>query len=87
MSLQDEYNYIVSNLSEFCRGRGTCNKCGGRGERLDRTEDWGEPTYYHCTTCNGTGIMVTECGGWIVTDLDTIHQCPLHYKGQPHPED
>lgn len=32
-----------------------------------------------------------ECGcygrGWFVSELDTVHQCNLHYHGQPHPED
>lgn len=32
-----------------------------------------------------------ECGcrgrGWFVSDVDTVHQCSLHYSGQPHPED
>jgi len=25
-------------------------------------------------------------GGWHYTDLDSIHQCPQHYRHQPHPE-
>lgn len=32
-----------------------------------------------------------ECGchgsGWFLSDLDTIHKCPRHNVGQPHPED
>jgi hypothetical protein len=29
-----------------------------------------------------------EChgSGWILTDFDTWHECPLH-RGRPHPED
>jgi hypothetical protein len=25
--------------------------------------------------------------GWALSDLDTWHQCPVHYRGQLHPED
>ena len=25
-------------------------------------------------------------GGWLLTDYDTHHQCPYHYRGQEHPE-
>jgi len=25
--------------------------------------------------------------GWALSDVDTWHQCPIHYRGQPHPED
>ena len=32
-----------------------------------------------------------QCGchgtGWILSDFDTWHECPAHYKGQRHPED
>lgn len=29
-----------------------------------------------------------ECrGGWLLSDYDTWHRCPLHGKGVPHPED
>jgi hypothetical protein len=31
-----------------------------------------------------------ECGcraGWFLSEVDTFHTCPFHYKGQPHPED
>lgn len=28
--------------------------------------------------CQGTG--------WLGSDLDTFHQCPIHYVGQIHPE-
>jgi len=24
--------------------------------------------------------------GWILSDLDTWHECRAHYAGQPHPE-
>jgi hypothetical protein len=30
-----------------------------------------------------------ECpcrGGWFLSQVDTLHKCPLHYKGQPNPE-
>jgi hypothetical protein len=26
-------------------------------------------------------------GGWILSQLDTFHQCPVHFAGQRHPED
>lgn len=26
-------------------------------------------------------------GGWVVTDWDSTHKCPHHYRGQPGPED
>lgn len=32
-----------------------------------------------------------RCGchgsGWFLSDLDTFHRCPVHYTGQPHPEE
>jgi len=29
------------------------------------------------------------CGGsgWALSDVDTWHECPVHYHGQAHPED
>lgn len=27
------------------------------------------------------------CNGWKLSDFDTWHACPFHYKGQLHPED
>lgn len=38
------------------------------------------------------GLSPDKCrchgGGWILSDVDTWHKCPDHYKaGQPHPED
>lgn len=29
------------------------------------------------------------CGGcgWVLSEVDTFHQCRMHYAGQPHPED
>ena len=37
-----------------------------------------------------TDIIPSRCGcrggGWIVTDYDTRHECPLHYRDQPNPE-
>jgi len=26
-------------------------------------------------------------GGWILSQLDSFHTCPVHFKGQRHPED
>jgi hypothetical protein len=30
-----------------------------------------------------------RCGchgsGWFISDVDTLHQCPIHYRGQPYP--
>lgn len=26
-------------------------------------------------------------GGWVLSEVDTWHQCPSHYSGQRHPED
>lgn len=32
-----------------------------------------------------------ECGcrghGWFLSEVDTWHECPVHYAGQRHPED
>ena len=32
----------------------------------------------------------SDCGcrgrGWYISNLDTIHQCPIHYTEQRHPE-
>lgn len=34
---------------------------------------------------------VEECGcrgsGWFLSEVDTFHQCPVHFRGQVHPED
>lgn len=24
--------------------------------------------------------------GWVLSDWDSFHRCPCHYRGQPHPE-
>jgi hypothetical protein len=36
-------------------------------------------------------LKPNEClchgSGWALSDLDTWHKCPQHYKGQTHPED
>lgn len=35
-------------------------------------------------------IVPSQCpcrGGWLLSDYDTWHRCPLHGKGVPHPED
>ena len=32
----------------------------------------------------------SECpctSGWLLSDLDTFHRCPIHGRGVPHPED
>ncbi len=42
------------------------------------TGDWADPEPGQCP-CNGNG--------WNLSDLDTWHKCPYHYKGQRHPED
>jgi hypothetical protein len=38
-----------------------------------------------------TEIIPSQCGcrgnGWMHTDYDTMHECPLHYCGQPNNED
>ena len=38
------------------------------------------------------GLTAEECrcrgGGWLLSDVDTIHKCPDHYvPGQRHPDD
>lgn len=39
----------------------------------------------------GEGLAPEDCacrgGGWILSQIDTWHQCPDHYTGQRHPED
>ena len=42
------------------------------------TGKWADPNPYRCP-CRGTG--------WLVSDYDTYHRCPLHGGGAPHPED
>lgn len=39
---------------------------------------WADRDPNHCA-CRGFG--------WLRSDLDTLHRCPLHGKGVPHPED
>jgi hypothetical protein len=38
---------------------------------------WAESDVKHCA-CRG--------GGWMLSDYDTWHKCPIHYDGQRHPE-
>lgn len=39
---------------------------------------WASPKSSECG-CRGRGFWVSE--------LDTVHTCPYHYVGQPHPEE
>jgi hypothetical protein len=39
---------------------------------------WADPDPDRCL-CHGSG--------WALSDVDTWHQCPIHYKGQLDPED
>jgi DnaJ-like protein len=115
MSLQHEYNEMVSHLHMFCNGkRSPCQKCEGRGikqlaEPISCTKCGGEGYEYMdedgrmyrepCYRCGTTGWVSIDdcphceygevqapCGGWILSDFDTIHRCPKHYDGQPEPE-
>lgn len=43
-----------------------------------RTGYWAHPDEGRCP-CHG--------GGWVCSEVDTWHQCPIHYTSQPHPED
>lgn len=38
---------------------------------------WAEPDPQDCR-CKGHG--------WALSEVDTWHKCPLHYKGQTHPD-
>jgi len=48
--------------------------------------------YYH-DFCSGHWARTdaSECrcrgNGWALSEVDTWHRCPVHYNGQPHPED
>jgi hypothetical protein len=37
------------------------------------------------------GLSAERCRcrgkGWILSEVDTWHECPDHFAGQPHPED
>lgn len=87
MSLQDEYNDIVANLHELCRGKNTCKECHGVGGFDGIGPDAQDPPGPACSACKGRGFIINPCGGFIVTDLDTVHACPYHYVGQTHPEE
>ncbi len=39
---------------------------------------WAGKEEEHCP-CHGYG--------WNLSELDTWHQCPVHYNGQPHPDE
>lgn len=39
---------------------------------------WANPNPEACP-CGGSG--------WALSEVDTWHECPVHYAGQPHPED
>ena len=42
-----------------------------------RTGYWANPDANRCR-CRGSG--------WALSEVDTWHECPIHYKGQIHPE-
>ena len=42
-----------------------------------RTGCWAEADADRCP-CHGNG--------WALSDVDTWHECPIHYNGQMHPE-
>lgn len=50
-------------------------------------------TYYNefVLGCGWEREDADECGcrgsGWFLSQVDTWHECPTHYKGQRHPED
>lgn len=39
----------------------------------------------------GEGLTPEECAchgsGWLLSQVDTWHKCPDHFKSQPYPED
>ena len=43
-----------------------------------RTGYWAHPDARECR-CGGSG--------WALSEVDTLHTCRYHYRGQPHPED
>jgi hypothetical protein len=58
--------------------RRECYRCGTTGF---------EVIYSQCKPCEGKGYIIGgDCGGWVLTDLDTVHKCPHHYNNQPEPE-
>ena len=83
---------------EECRGTGSgpptqdvrpCTQCTEEDEQnCYRCLGSGlETVYLTCKPCEGKGYVISgECGGWVSSDLDTIHKCPHHYNGQPEPE-
>ncbi len=51
-----------------------------------------ELQHYYENFCSGWWAMdkEDECpcrgSGWAVSEVDTVHQCPKHFKGQLHPD-
>ena len=41
---------------------------------------------YGCSHWGENVKELKDCGGWQLTAFDSWHTCPLHYKGQEHPE-
>ena len=84
-----------------CEGKGlvydlnsvgtTCCKCGGNwredGDCYACCNTGRSDGMVTCTTCSGQGYTQEPCGGWILSDFDTWHHCPLHHTNQSHPED
>ena len=74
-----------------------CVKCDGEGYEIIyedghqcrdacyRCGTTGETTVVDCDECEN-GQVQGPCGGWILSDFDTIHKCPQHFNGQPEPE-
>ena len=53
------------------------------------TQNQTEHRYLLCPDYNRESDYWPEeansCGGWLITDLYTVHECPMHYNGQPNP--
>lgn len=49
-----------------------------------------EQYYEGCRRGMFASQNAAECGcggcGWFLSQVDTWHECPVHYTGQPHPE-
>ena len=54
---------------------------------------YSEQAAYYSNFCAGywAAENAAQCpchgNGWALSEVDTWHKCPVHFKGQPHPED
>lgn len=71
------YGRSVFDRNEMAREHELANM-SWQARIADEYKRGGNPDIARCP-CNGSG--------WIVSPVETVSQCPFHFRGQPHPEE